>query len=46
MFYNISNLRNGSFQQFQLLTINDNKWRKLTNLLIRKNKRHILLTGL
>ena len=43
MFYNISNLRNGSFQQFQLLTINDNKWRKLTNLLIRKNKRHIML---
>ena len=43
MFYNISNFHNASLQPLQLLTIHEHKWRKITNLLIQKNKRRVML---
>ena len=41
MFYNISNFHNASLQ---LLTIREHKWRKITNLLMQKNKRRIMIS--
>jgi len=44
MFYNISNFHNSPFQPLQILTISEHKWRKITKILIRKNKLRQMLT--
>lgn len=43
MLYNISNFHNYPFTHFPLLTINEQKWYRITKLLIHKKKRRNML---